>query len=162
MFDRLRKIPKPPEHKSSRTARLIAIESGGRARWTPRDYAALAREGYQCNAIVHRAVRLIAESIGALSFVLYEGAAELTQHPLLDLLARPNPRQDGASLLEAASSYLLLSGNAYFEAVGIDGDAQAHGNFQVRELYALRPDRMKVVPGPDGWPQGYEYTVNGA
>ena len=23
---------------------------------------------------------------------------------------------------------------------------------QVRELYALRPDRMKVVPGPDGWP----------
>ncbi|HEY5380414.1 MAG TPA: phage portal protein, partial [Pseudolabrys sp.] len=121
-------------------------------------YAALAREGYQCNAIVHRAVRLIAESIGSLSFVLYEGAAELTQHPLLDLLARPNPRQDGASLLEAASSYLLLSGNAYFEAVGIDGEATPN----VRELYALRPDRMKVVPGPDGWPQGYEYTVNGA
>ena len=158
MFDRLRKIPKPPEHKSSRTARLIALDSGGRARWTPRDYAALAREGYQCNAIVHRAVRLIAESIGSLSFVLYEGAAELTQHPLLDLLARPNPRQDGASLLEAASSYLLLSGNAYFEAVGIDGEATPN----VRELYALRPDRMKVVPGPDGWPQGYEYTVNGA
>lgn len=30
----------------------------------------------------------------------------------------------------------------------------------VRELYALRPDRMKVVPGADGWPQGYEYTVS--
>jgi HK97 family phage portal protein len=158
MFDRLRKILTPPETKSSRTARLIALDSGGRARWTPRDYAALAREGYQTNAIVHRAVRLIAESIGALSFVLYEGAAELTAHPLLDLLARPNPRQDGASLLEAASSYLLLSGNAYFEAVGIDGEAAPN----VRELYALRPDRMKVVPGPDGWPLAYEYTVNGA
>ena len=77
MFDRLRNLLAPPERKASRTARLIAIESGGRARWTPRDYAALAREGYQCNAIVHRAVRLIAESIGSLSFVLYEGAAEL-------------------------------------------------------------------------------------
>ena len=32
----------------------------------------------------------------------------------------------------------------------------------MRELYALRPDRMKVVPGPDGWPQAFEYTVAGA
>ncbi len=31
----------------------------------------------------------------------------------------------------------------------------------MRELYALRPDRMKVVPGPDGWPEAYEYTVAG-
>ena len=156
MFDRLRNLLAPSEHKASRTARLIAIELGGRARWTPRDYAALAREGYQSNAIVHRAVRLIAESIGSLSFVLYEGASELDQHPLLDLLARPNPRQDGASLLEAVSAHLLLAGNAYVEAVGIDGETN------VRELYALRPDRMKVVPGPDGWPQAYEYTVAGS
>ena len=100
-------------------------------------------------------MRLIAESVGGLTFVLYEGAAELNQHPLLDLLARPNPRQDGASLLEAISSHLLLAGNAYIEAVGIAGEAAAN----VRELYALRPDRMKVVPGPDGWPQAFEYTV---
>jgi HK97 family phage portal protein len=160
MFTRLKSLLRPPERKSSTAARLIAIESGGRARWTPRDYAALAREGYTRNAIVHRAVRLTAESIGALSFVLYEGAAELTAHPLLDLLARPNPRQDGASFLESVASHLLLAGNAYIEAVGID--AVAPGAGQVRELYALRPDRMKVVPGPDGWPQGFDYTVAGA
>jgi len=41
-------------------------------------------------------VRLIAESIGALSFVLYEGTAERDSHPLLDLMKRPNPRQDGS------------------------------------------------------------------
>ena len=45
MFNRLRNILRPAEQKSSRTSRLIAFESGGRARWTPRDYAALAREG---------------------------------------------------------------------------------------------------------------------
>src|SRR5262245_33991635 len=89
-----------PEQKSSRIARLIAIENGGRARWTPRDYAALAREGYARNAIVYRAVRLIAESIGSMTFVLYEGTEERDVHPLLDLIRRPNPRQDGASLLE--------------------------------------------------------------
>ncbi len=32
----------------------------------------------------------------------------------------------------------------------------------MRELYALRPDRMKVVPGPDGWPSAFDYTVAGA
>ena len=160
MFDRLRTILRPAEQKSSRAARLIAIESGGRARWTPRDYAALAREGYTRNAIVHRAVRLIAESIGGLSFVLYEGTAEHTAHPLLDLMARPNPRQDGASFLESVASHLLLAGNAYIEAVSI-ADEAASQNQSVRELYALRPDRMKVVPGPDGWPQGFEYTVSG-
>ncbi len=31
----------------------------------------------------------------------------------------------------------------------------------LRELHALRPDRMKVVPGADGWPEAYEYTVAG-
>ena len=32
---------------------------------------------------------------------------------------------------------------------------------RVRELYALRPDRMKVVPGADGWAEAYEYSVGG-
>ena len=159
MFDRLKSLLRAPERKASLTARLIAIESGGRARWTPRDYAALAREGYSRNAIVYRAVRLVAESVGALSFVLYEGANELSAHPLLDLIARPNPRQDGASFLEAVSTHLLLAGNAYIEAVGIAGQGNDQAASQVRELYALRPDRMKVVPGPDGWPQAFEYTV---
>ena len=158
MLDRIKSLLRPPERKVSRTARLIALDGGGRARWTPRDYGALAREGYGKNAIVHRAVRLIAESIGGLSFVLYEGAAELDLHPLLDLLARPNPRQDGASLLETISAHLLLAGNAYIEAVSLAEGASTN----VRELYALRPDRMRVVPGPDGWPQAYEYTVAGS
>lgn len=158
MLNRLKSLLRAPEQKASHTARLIALESGGRARWTPRDYAALTREGFVKNAIVYRAVRLIAESVGSLDFVLYEGAAERDGHPLIDLIKRPNPRQDGASLLEALSAHLLLAGNAYIEAVGLPGE----GANQVRELYALRPDRMKVVPGPDGWPQGFEYTVAGA
>ncbi|MGI8525852.1 MAG: phage portal protein [Pseudolabrys sp.] len=151
MIQYLRQLLSPPESKSSRTARLISFESGGRARWTPRDYTALTREGYVKNAIVHRTVRLVAETIGGISFLLFEGDAEHASHPLLDLLARPNPRQDGAAFLEAVTAHLLLAGNAYIEAVTL-GD-------ELRELYALRPDRMKLVPGPDGWPEAYEYNV---
>jgi HK97 family phage portal protein len=153
MFERLRNFLRPPEAKASRTARLIAFEAGGRARWTPRDYAALARKGFVQNAIVHRAVKLVAENAAAVTFLIYEGAAELDRHPLLDLMARPNPRQDGASLFEALYAHLLLAGNAYVEAVTLEG--------AVRELYALRPDRMRVVPGPDGWAEAYDYTVAG-
>jgi HK97 family phage portal protein len=153
MFDRLKNLLRPPETKASRTARLIALQSSGRPRWTPRDYAALAREGYVSNAIVHRAVKLVAENAAACTFLLYEGTAERTQHPLLDLLTRPNPRQDGAALFEALHTFLLLAGNAYVEAVTLEG--------AVRELYCLRPDRMRVVPGADGWAESYEYTAAG-
>ena len=52
MFERLKKLIAAPEQKVSRTGALIALESGGRARWTPRDYAALTREGFARNAIV--------------------------------------------------------------------------------------------------------------
>ena len=73
-------------------------------------------------------------------------------------MKRPNPRQDGASLFETVASHLLLAGNAYLEAVGLG----VEGGMQVRELYALRPDRMKLLPGPNGWPQAYEYSAAGS
>jgi HK97 family phage portal protein len=142
MFNRLKSFLAVPETKSSRTAKLLAFESGGRARWTPRDYSALAREGYMSNAIVHRAVRLIAENAAAVSFLVFDGAQESEAHPLAHLLARPNPRQDGGAFFEMLYAHLLLSGNAYVEAVTLDDN--------VRELYALRPDRMKLIPGSDG------------
>ena len=151
MLEKLKSLFGSPEAKSSRTAHLIQLDSGGRARWTPRDYAALAREGYVCNAIVHRAVKLVAENVAGASYLVYEGAELRDPHPLRDLLARPNPRQEGAAFLEAVCAHLLLAGNAYVEAVTIDG--------AVRELYALRPDRMRVVPGPDGWPEAYDYVI---
>ena len=153
MFNALKNLLRAPEAKVSRTAHLIAFESGGRARWSPRDYAALAREGYMSNAIVYRAVKLVAENVGGSAFLVEEGGATRDRHPLIDLVARPNPQQSGAQFLESVATHLLIAGNAYVEAVAVDGAP--------RELHVLRPDRMKLVPGPDGWPEAYEYTVAG-
>ena len=75
-------------------------------------------------------------------------------HPLLDLMRRPNPAQGRAELLEAVYGYLLLTGNAYLEAV--PGAGALPG-----ELHVLRSDRMSLVPGADGWPVAYDYTVGG-
>ena len=153
MLNALRNLLRAPEQKASRTANVIALQSAGQARWTPRDYAALARAGYVQNAIVYRAVKLVAENVGGSSFVVEEGGATRDAHPLLDLIARPNPRQDGARFIEAIATHLLLAGNAYVEAVSVEANP--------RELHALRPDRMKLIPGADGWPEAYEYTVAG-
>ena len=153
MLHRLASLLRAPEAKASRTAKLLAFNAGARARWTPRDYAALAREGYLANAIVHGAVRLVAQSAAPCRMLVYEGAREQPDHPLAALLARPKPKQEGATLFEALYAHLLLAGNAYVEAIPLGA--------RVRELHALRPDRMKVVPGADGWAEAYEYTVGG-
>jgi phage portal protein BeeE len=145
--------PPRPDAKASAAGPLIAFQSAGRPAWTPRDYAALAKEGYARNAIAYRCVRLIAEASPSVPWLLYDGAAEVDEHPLLSLLARPNRGQAGADFREALAGYLLTAGNAYVESVAVDGT--------VRELHTLRPDRMKVVPGSDGWPEAYEYTVSG-
>jgi HK97 family phage portal protein len=147
---------KPPtqpnvDQKSSRIAPLLAMYGLGRAVWTPRDYAALAKEGYQRNAVAHRCVRLISEAAACAPLVLKQGREELVDHPLLRLLKSPNTRQGGQSFLEALYGYLLVAGNAYVEAVRVDEAP--------RELYVLRPDRMKVVAGSNGWPMAYDYQV---
>jgi len=141
----------PPEAKASRALQAVAISLVGRPVWTPRDYAALSREGFQKNAVVHRAVRLVAEAAASLPLTLLDRGQALSQHALLALVARPNPREGGQRFLESVYGHLMVSGNAYVEAVTVDGAA--------RELHALRPDRMRVVPGADGWPGAYEYAV---
>jgi HK97 family phage portal protein len=151
MFDSL--LRAPAEAKASRAGPLIALAHAGRPVWTPRDYAALAREGYAKNPVVHRAVRMIAEAAASVPFTLFDGERELDRHPLLDLLATPGPATPGAALLEEVYGHLLVAGNAYLERVDIDGVP--------RELHALRPDRVRVVPGRDGWPEGFDYTVAG-
>ncbi|CAH1671089.1 phage portal protein [Chelatococcus asaccharovorans] len=143
----------PPEAKASRVGPLVALYQMGKPVWTPRDYGALAREGFQRNAVVHRCVRLIAEAAASVPWLAYDGRRELDDHPILALLARPNPREAGAAFLESVYGHLQVAGNAYLEVVALDGEP--------RELFALRPDRMRVVPGADGWPEAFDYTIGG-
>jgi HK97 family phage portal protein len=140
--------------KASAAAPLIALHHTGQPVWSPRDYAAFAREGYARNPIVYRAVRMISEAAASIPLRLFEGRHRLDAHPLLDLLARPNAMACGPDLFEDWYGYLLIAGNAYMEAVSVGG--------AVRELHVLRPDRMKVIAGADGWPDAYDYTANGA
>jgi HK97 family phage portal protein len=77
----------------------------------------------------------------------------MQNHPLLDLLHRPNPFFAGAEFFENIYAYKLISGNAFIQAVGKDGAPP-------KELHILRPDRVSIVPDNYGNVAGYIYKVN--
>jgi len=139
-----------PEAKA---APLIALSLMGAPRWSGRDFAAAAREGVLKNAVTYRCVRMIAEGAASVPWLLYDGRKEVDTHPLLSLLATPNPEEEGSVLFERWYAYLQTAGDAYIEAVSAS-DA-------VRELYVLRPDRVAVVSDARGWPVAYDYKVDG-
>src|SRR5215204_2280987 len=97
-----------PEAKASRALKAVALSITGRPVWTPRDYGALSREGFQKNAVVHRSVRLVAEAAAAVPLGLVERGRGLSEHPLLQLLARPNSREGGQRFLESVYGHLMV------------------------------------------------------
>ncbi|MFD1327616.1 phage portal protein [Mycoplana ramosa] len=98
---------------------FVTLTAEGRARWSSRSYASLAREGFMKNPVAHRAVRMIAEAAASVPWLVYEGDEELADDPLAGLLVRPNGRMGGNEFFEALYGHLLLSGNAFVEGVRI-------------------------------------------
>ena len=117
-------------------------------------YQDLAKEGYQKNAIVYRCVNEIAKGASAVPFHIKAGDDVLEQHPLIDLLNRPNPLQSNSEFFNSLFGYLLLAGNAYVLKVG--GLAG-----QPKELHLLRPDRIEIKAGSGYMPERYDYVING-
>lgn len=148
MFDFLRT-------KASQASRLL-VTNPGQARWTPRDYAHLAKEGYQLNVVAYQAVNRVADAIATIEWQVWDSADKEVEgnHPLKDLWRRPNPQTSGGEYLRAVVGYLLLAGNSYPEMV-----TGLHG--RPVELHIPRADRMRVVPDAEGLVAAYEYRHNG-
>lgn len=143
------------ERKYSAVGPNIARMYVGQAVWSPRNYENFTREGYQQNAIAFRAIKMVAQSAASVPMVLYDRRGEeVEEHPLLTLLDRPSGAYSRAEFFEAVFAYLLIAGNSYIEAVGPERG-------EPKELWPLRPDRMQIIPGRYGFPEGYRYTVNG-
>lgn len=150
-----REAPKPPEQKASATGPVIAWSGSGRVAWSPRDIGSLMRNGFAGNPVGFRSVKLISEAAAALPLVVQDKDQRYEIHQISSLISSPNQVQGRAELFEALYGQLLLSGNGYLEAVGGENGALPF------ELHVLRSDRMNLVPGADGWPVAYEYSVGG-
>ncbi|MEJ2410043.1 MAG: phage portal protein [Novosphingobium sp.] len=114
----------------------------------PFDYNSAVRRAYLENPVAQRAVRLVAEGIGGAPL---KPALKPADAALVALVTETSA---GQSLLETLAAHLLLHGNAYVQVL-----KDARG--RPAELYALRPERVSIVAGENGWPAAYAYDVAG-
>lgn len=137
--------PAPPvQAKSAMAQGFVAMHTMLDAGWTHASFAALAREGFMRNPIVHRCIRMISEAAAAVPWTVHDGDAALADHPLARVIARPNLSQSRAAFIETVFGNLLLSGNAYVErSDAVGGKVQLH---------CLRPDRVRFETDARGWP----------
>lgn len=143
----------PGETKNFGGHSMMTLSALGPAQWSGRGYASLVNQGFMRNPVVYRCIRLIAETANRVPLLVQVDGKSVSEHPLAALMQKPNGRQSGAEMLEAVYAYLQTAGNAYLQAGIVDGGVKA--------LFVLRPDRMAVVVGADGWPVGYDYTAGG-
>ena len=128
--------------ESKAAAPLIALSQLGVAAWGGRDAASLTQDGYLRNAVAYRCVRMVAEAAASVPLVTgHEAAAKL--------LRAPAPDMAGASFLEGVYTQLQLAGNAFVEAVQIDG------RDGIAALFTLRPDSVRPVTDARGWVEAW-------
>ncbi len=106
------------------------------------DYPQHVREAYLANPVAQRAVRIVAEGVGGAPVTCGD-----------DRLAALIACSCGAQpLLEVLAAQLLLHGNAFVQII-------KDGTGTPVELFPLRPERVQVIAGEDGWPAAYRYTL---
>lgn len=85
----------------------------------------------------------------------------LDSHPLVNLLNSPNPYQDRAEFWAQVVMDYYLAGNAYVLKARYSEGLLAGA---VGELWRLRPDRVKPIPGDmskgEPYLKGYEYRID--
>jgi len=116
-----------------------AFESAGAP---PYEYARSVRRAYLDNPVAQRAVRIVAEGVGS--------APLMPLDPALSALI--GATSAGQSLIETLAAQVLLHGNGFVQIMKDAGGRPV-------ELFALRPERISVIPGADGWPAAYSYRV---
>jgi HK97 family phage portal protein len=137
--------------KASEARQVLVMNQVGKPVNTSRNYEAFSKEGYQVNVIGYKCVSLISRACAGIEWELYRGEREIEEHPLLELLKSPNPLQSKSAFFEAIVAYYQIAGNSYIEAVKPSPKAAP------MELWPLRPDKIRIIPGQLGLPAAFEF-----
>jgi len=141
----------PFSKKESKTGKVI-YTGRTEAQWSKRNFKAFADEAYTRNVVAFQAIHKTAQAVATIPWYAKARNGDiLTDSPFLRLIESPNRMQSRYEFLQALVGFYRIAGNGYMERTMVQGTP--------RELYALRPDRMKVKPSATGIPSGYVYTV---
>lgn len=161
MLNRIRRAARafraqPNATVSKKAPYAFPVWLNGQARWVMDDFGAYVGEGFNVNAVIYSAVMFKAKALAKARLRAYRGDPENPvrlpgNHPLAELVARPNPHQSWLEFQQQRVVFLNLAGNSY---TWLDRPSLSA---LPRALYNLRPDRVTIVPDTNGI-KGYVYT----
>jgi len=115
---------------------------------------AYIEEGYQLNVIVYRCVMELTKAVADLEIELVNQKGDaIEKHPVLDLLAKPNPTQGYDTWIKDAFTQFLLLGEM--------GVARYPEASRPVELWNISPLYIEVNPGRGGLVASYVYDQAG-
>jgi HK97 family phage portal protein len=146
--------------KESRGFGVVGAGSAGVPKYQDYDIRMMTDEGYRKNVIVSASISMIATSAPEAPLKIYketdQGLVEDQNHWFTKLMKKPNDSQSPFELWEYGHTYMNTGGRMTFELIRAGGP-----NGEVVELYPLRPDRIRVVPGVEDMVSHYEYWIDG-
>lgn len=127
----------------------LSLMTPGEAIFFRDNYRQFAVEGYEKNVYVNKSINEIATTVAGIPWILTDRSGKpIESHPLLDLLARPNPTMSRSAFFIWLVSYFLIDGNEFILAVSPD----PNGRQPPRELWPLQPDWIELKLGGRGKP----------
>lgn len=146
--------------KSATLADLLAPFKSGVRQQKDWDADEAIEGGYKANTWVFRAVRAKMDNASKVPIVVRERTGEnefepAPQHPLQELLDRPNPFMSRQDLIERLVAHIDLSGNALWSKV------RGSSNGAVGELWPINPGPITPVPSKQEFIAEYEYEEEG-
>ena len=150
--------------KESRTAAIITTPGSGGKVPQQRGYDQFAKETYLKNVTAFRCIDEISTSVASVPWAQYRQIDDdkkeiVTDTMLAETLKRPNPDESLLFVMQSATAYLAMCGNTFFERIG---PTTGPNKREIKELYALRPDRFELKVNPHtGQKEKWIYSVQG-
>lgn len=136
---------------------LVVQQMKNQAVWQTDDYEKFGDEGYLQNVIVFTSINKISSSCTQVPFGVFTGdgddQTQLDGDSIARIIKRPNPQMSWRKFVIEVINYLLIAGNSYIKKIGpITGENTG----VAKELWPLRPDRVKIIKNKAGQVVSYE------
>lgn len=114
--------------------------------------------GYKVNGYVYACINLIASAAASIPWEVYKKVGYkkwevVEDHPLALLLENPNPFVSRKEFIERLTIHMYLGGNSILTKV--------RSGKEVKELWALAPDAIKIQPSKQDFIDRYVYEKDG-
>lgn len=137
-------------------ANMLPTWQEGEATYTPVNFESMVKHGWRKNELIFACISKTANTAASVKLIVKAKSTDkdIKDHPLKQILSKPNPFMSEFDLWASIIIYQKLAGLAYFEK------ERARGG-QVIGLWPLRPDWVKPIKSSKKFIGGYKYCVPG-